>query len=114
LAHETETRVKTQVGVNLEFVRSSGKSFWEGIQTAARLGYKFASDLEPPVVTTDEGPQSEWMSETGAFQITGYTVRQDAFLRKRHKHDGVLSVACGTVDQAGRSLNHLGGLLAGG
>jgi sugar phosphate isomerase/epimerase len=43
-----------------------------------------------------------------------YTVRQDAFLRKRHKYDGVLSVECGTVDRADRSLKYLGGLLAGG
>lgn len=33
---------------------------------------------------------------------------------KRHKYDGVLSVECGTVDQADRSLKYLGGLLAGG
>jgi sugar phosphate isomerase/epimerase len=37
-----------QVGVNLEFIRSSDKSFREGIKTAARLGYKY---VEPCVAT---------------------------------------------------------------
>jgi sugar phosphate isomerase/epimerase len=37
-----------QIGVNLEFFRSSEKSFHEGIKTAARLGYKY---VEPCVAT---------------------------------------------------------------
>ncbi len=37
-----------QVGVNLEFIRSSEKSFRVGIETAARLGYKY---VEPCVAT---------------------------------------------------------------
>lgn len=36
------------IGVNLEFFRSSEKSFHEGIRTAARLGYKY---VEPCVAT---------------------------------------------------------------
>ncbi len=37
-----------QIGVNLEFFRSSDKSFLEGIKTAAELGYKY---VEPCVAT---------------------------------------------------------------
>ncbi len=37
-----------QLGVNLEFIRSSDKSFRYGIETAARLGYKY---VEPCVAT---------------------------------------------------------------
>lgn len=37
-----------EIGVNLEFFRSSEKSFHEGIKTAARLGYKY---VEPCVAT---------------------------------------------------------------
>ena len=37
-----------EIGVNLEFFRSSEKSFHEGIKTAARLGYKYC---EPCVAT---------------------------------------------------------------
>lgn len=37
-----------QIGVNLEFIRSSDKGFRVGIETAARLGYKF---VEPCVST---------------------------------------------------------------
>ena len=37
-----------QIGVNMEFFRSSEKSFHHGIQTAAELGYKF---VEPCVST---------------------------------------------------------------
>ncbi|KKK60250.1 hypothetical protein LCGC14_3026240, partial [marine sediment metagenome] len=37
-----------EIGVNLEFFRSSEKSFHEGIKTAARLGYKY---VEPCVGT---------------------------------------------------------------
>jgi len=131
-----------QLGVNLEFIRGSDKGFRVGIETAARLGYKFvepcvgtgydllalggyyhtlsmeddpmeirgwlhelglrpsavsahsplmrpevsipyltkairfASDLGAPVVTTDEGIQPEGMSESEAFQIMRYTIRQ--------------------------------------
>jgi len=131
-----------QIGINLEFIRSSDKGFRVGIETAARLGYKyvepcvgngydllalagyyhavsldddpmeirgwlhelglrpsaisahsplmrpevsipyltkairFASDLGAPVVTTDEGGQPDWMSESEAFQIMRYTIRQ--------------------------------------
>ena len=37
-----------EIGVNLEFFRSSEKSFHEGIKTAAALGYKYC---EPCVAT---------------------------------------------------------------
>lgn len=37
-----------EIGVNLEFFRSSEKSFHEGVKTAARLGYKY---VEPCVAT---------------------------------------------------------------
>jgi sugar phosphate isomerase/epimerase len=37
-----------QIGVNLEFIRSSDKGFRVGIETAARLGYKY---VEPCVAT---------------------------------------------------------------
>jgi hypothetical protein len=37
-----------QIGVNMEFFRSSEKSFQQGIRTAAELGYKF---VEPCVST---------------------------------------------------------------
>ncbi len=36
------------IGVNLEFIRSSEKSFHEGVKTAARLGYRY---VEPCVAT---------------------------------------------------------------
>ena len=39
---------KIEIGVNLEFFRSSEKSFHEGLKTAARLGYKY---VEPCVST---------------------------------------------------------------
>jgi sugar phosphate isomerase/epimerase len=131
-----------EIGVNLEFFRSSEKSFHQGIKTAARLGYKYvepcvatgydllalagyyhmlsmeddplevkgwmdelglkasavsahaplmrpevsipyltkairyASDIGAPVVTTDEGPKPDWMSEAEAFEIMRYTIRQ--------------------------------------
>jgi sugar phosphate isomerase/epimerase len=39
---------KMEIGVNLEFCRSSNVSFHEGIKTAARLGYKY---VEPCVAT---------------------------------------------------------------
>ncbi len=68
-----------QIGVNLEFFRSSEKSFREGIKTAARLGYKFC---EPCVATgydllalagyyhmlsmqDDPLEVKEWMDEVG-------------------------------------------------
>lgn len=39
---------QVEIGVNLEFIRSSEKSFREGLRTAARLGYKY---VEPCVST---------------------------------------------------------------
>jgi sugar phosphate isomerase/epimerase len=131
-----------QIGLNLEFIRSSDKSFLEGIGVAAELGYKYvepcvatgydlialggyyhtlsmeddplevkeqldelglkpsavsahaplmrpevsvpyitrairyASDIGAPCVTTDEGLKPDWMSETEAFDIMRYSIRQ--------------------------------------
>ena len=48
-----------QAGVNMEFIRSQDKSFAEGVERAARLGYRF---VEPMVHNG-----RELLSEAGYF-----------------------------------------------
>ncbi|MBI2194531.1 MAG: sugar phosphate isomerase/epimerase [Planctomycetes bacterium] len=141
-----------QIGINLEFVRSSDKSFRFGIRKAAELGYSY---VEPCVATgydllavagyyhmlsMEDDPHEmleaiadrvahvhakdidmrQSRSERG--KITGTPVGcasgdgvvdwpRVVRIPRKHGYRGVLSVECGTIEQAERSIRHLRSVL---
>ena len=105
-----------EVGVNMEFIRCEDKTFAAGLERAARIGYRY---IEPMVHNG-----RELLSEAGYFHsvsmdedpleikeiLDRYGVRASAL--SAAGFNGVMSVECGTPDQAARSLAYLQSLLA--
>ena len=86
-----------KLGINLEFVRHADKRFEWGVQKAAELGYEY---VEPMV---------HWGRELLSEGVIDWA-RVIRICRKA-KRNIVISVECGTIDQAAYSVEHLKKLL---
>jgi sugar phosphate isomerase/epimerase len=84
---------------------------------------RWAADIGAPVVNTDEGPKPAWIeNDEEAFAIMRYTLKRVLPVAERHGiidwhaivrvlkragFSGVLSVECGTEEQAAKSIAYL-------
>jgi hypothetical protein len=115
-APSTADDERMKIGINLEYVRHADKSLAYGIQTAGLMGYKW---IEPcflmgrcllsnagycHVTSLDTDPQQilDLCAQAGV-KISGLSSHSDLL----NPEWGVLSVECGTEDEAKRSLSHL-------
>ena len=126
---------KIGIGINLEFVRHDDKSFEWGVARAAELGY---THVEPMVHWGRELLSEAGYFHSVSMHAKDISVQQSGAQRGKatgmpvgcacgdcvidwdkvidivHKgrpRDIVLSVECGTTDQAARSIQHLSKLL---
>jgi len=87
-----------------------------------KLAVRFAAECGAPVVNTDEGPKPAWSTEEEDHVLMKYVLTEAAKVAEARgvidwkqvidvcrtaPRDIVLSVECGTIDQAQRSIKYL-------
>jgi hypothetical protein len=107
---------RMKIGINLEFVRHADKSLAYGIKTAGQMGYRWvepcflmgrcllsnAGYCHVTSLDTDPKQVQESCAQAGV-KISGLSSHSDLL----NPEWGVLSVECGTEEEAKRSLAHL-------